>query len=387
MENEKPAMTFRVSAIISGLAILFSFGVRAQGAHTPNGCPHIPRKNAVVDYAQTFRVEIARYGALCFYPIKDTKTGELVFELRKGGKLFQVLRDYPISDADSNCKTVAVSFKDMNGDGLRDITIIAQCPGKDNKKTGRRESEIFLNGGDAKHGAPFASFGLLGAAFDAFQNLAEIEKFLDGNLDTRVIAEDTKNYEIRVIYPVTGKPRADKIIVSFARENLKSFMAGDIGPPEENLGKSSFDIDFEMKYTSGNFISAMFAVTNYHTGALHPDIFIYGLNIDAARGKRLRLKDLFTPGSDYLKRLSGIAIEDIMDQAREQTEDELSDDAIEWIKSGAGPTEQNLGQFVVTPDGLTFYFSPEQTGGYVEGTREVEIPLDKIRDIYINPIK
>ena len=54
-----------------------------------------------------------------------------------------------------------------------------------------------------------------------------------------------------------------------------------------------------------------------------------------------------------------------------------------WIAEGAGPTEENLGQFVfdTNPDRLTVYFSDYQVGDYASGPREANIPLDELRGV------
>ena len=69
-------------------------------------------------------------------------------------------------------------------------------------------------------------------------------------------------------------------------------------PVEEMLGT------YEIKNNQRNVLSLSLSNYTYHTHAAHGLTIMQSLTFDLEKGKTCELKDLFKPGSDYVKRLS-----------------------------------------------------------------------------------
>lgn len=62
--------------------------------------------------------------------------------------------------------------------------------------------------------------------------------------------------------------------------------------------------EYEIKNNQRQVLSLTQSNYTYHDRAAHGNTIIHSLTFDLKRGRRVNLKDLFKPGSDYVKRLS-----------------------------------------------------------------------------------
>ncbi len=204
------------------------------------------------------------------------------------------------------------------------------------------------------------------------------------------ITEDNKDlkYTIKALYPQlvnyedknTEKQFNDKIYsavnkdIAAFQEDMRNYYSDSPG----GLG-NFYDLTYELINKDDNFISIRFLIDVY-TGGAHGAHYFWSFNYDLPAGKELKLADLFTPSSDYLKIISDYSIEDL----KRQTEGNGYEPNMEWIKKGAGPEEINYECFNLTREGLIIMFNEYQVGSYVEGSKEVIIPYSELKDI-INP--
>lgn len=69
---------------------------------------------------------------------------------------------------------------------------------------------------------------------------------------------------------------------------------------------------YEIKNNQRDVLSISQSNYTYHDRAAHGMTFIYSQTFDLEKGKLCKLKDLFKPGSDYVKRLSELVKEQIV---------------------------------------------------------------------------
>ena len=125
-------------------------------------------------------------------------------------------------------------------------------------------------------------------------------------------------------------------------------------------------------------ISIKFSVSEYYSGAAHPNNYILVFNYDIAQDKEIVLKDLFLSENDYLVMLSDLTKSALLDRFEEDLE--IMQD---WIETGTEPKEENFQDFGFTEDSLIIYFKPYQVGPYAIGAQEVEILFEDL-DGYID---
>ena len=89
------------------------------------------------------------------------------------------------------------------------------------------------------------------------------------------------------------------------------------------------------------------------------------------RAHELTLKDLFRPGSKFVRRLSDLCIAGLQKKGASGVPD----------GEGEGLKLKDLATFQVTPEGLTFIFNPYTMGCYAEGGYWVDVPWKRISDL------
>lgn len=121
-------------------------------------------------------------------------------------------------------------------------------------------------------------------------------------------------------------------------------------------------------------ISLLFQTSEYFGGA-HPLEQHMTITYDLSNGRVLNLSDLFSPGADYLARISQYCIQELYRNNSLEPEQ---------IRSGAGPLVENYQNWSLTPKGLLITFEEYQVGPYAAGPQRILIPFDSLADL-INP--
>jgi hypothetical protein len=129
-------------------------------------------------------------------------------------------------------------------------------------------------------------------------------------------------------------------------------------------------------------LSLLMGVSPY-TGGAHPGFYHVPLTLDLTTRTSLELADLFLPGSDYLGRLSQLAIQQL--QGREGIFPEAlqltpSPDG-QGFASGAGPHPDNYRVWALSPQGLWLVFDPYQVAPWAAGPQFVLIPYADVADL------
>jgi hypothetical protein len=106
------------------------------------------------------------------------------------------------------------------------------------------------------------------------------------------------------------------------------------------------------------------------SGAAHPNTSTESFNYDLNRNAPVRLAELFTPNSNYLKEISDYAIRELKKV-----------ETASWVENGAGPKIENFHSWNITPLGLKITFDNYQVGPYAAGPHEVVVPYSVLKPI------
>jgi len=139
--------------------------------------------------------------------------------------------------------------------------------------------------------------------------------------------------------------------------------------PDAQL-ESSYTADFEMAFFQKQLLQLELNSYDYPFGAAHGMPGLIYVPIDLVSGRIYQLRDLFKPGSDYVKMLSGIVGEQI------RTDPQYSyvfPDSYKGIK----PDQP----FYVTADALHLYFAPYEIAPYAAGFPTFRIPYAQLMNI------
>jgi hypothetical protein len=210
---------------------------------------------------------------------------------------------------------------------------------------------------------------------------------------TKKIREGGKKvgYSVRVEYPqVEGAEGFNRLAEEFVRKEVAEFKKEPGPRPGEKdhmagVAEDSLDIGYTVRLLTDELISVEFPVHYYEHGAAHPSHAFHVINYDAKAGRRLELADLFKPGSDYLKRVSEVAVRQVRRWNRDSAdypggsgETYLSD---EGIAEGAKPEAENYRNWTLTPRGLVITFDYYQLGAYAAGAQTVVLPYADLKDV------
>jgi hypothetical protein len=208
---------------------------------------------------------------------------------------------------------------------------------------------------------------------------------------TKQIKEENKKrgYRINAEYPqVEGAGKFNALAEAFVTKEVSDFRR-DAGrkPGEEDFtpdaSEDSLDIRYFVRLANADLISVEFAVDYYEHGAAHGSHAFHVVNYDAKTGRELKLADLFKPGSDYLKRISEVAIRQVRRWNKDSAEYGSGEPYLteEGITAGAAPDAENYQNWTLTPRGLAVTFDYYQLGAYAAGAQKVVLPYADLKDV------
>ena len=177
--------------------------------------------------------------------------------------------------------------------------------------------------------------------------------------------------------------RARALVAAKVEEFKKNVAQEVTGPPEHTAMGSDISIGYDLGVGTDDLISVQFQISDYYSGAAHPNHHTEVLNYDLKAGHVLKLGDLFKPAALYLRTISDYSINDLKQQFRKQgTEDPAMFDA--GVEEGAAPNADNYKSWLITRRGLQITFDPYQVAPYAAGPQQVVIPYATLGEI-INP--
>ncbi|MBV9927641.1 MAG: DUF3298 domain-containing protein [Acidobacteria bacterium] len=198
-------------------------------------------------------------------------------------------------------------------------------------------------------------------------------------------------YSVNVEYPqVEGVEGFNRLAQAFVTKEVADFKK-DAGPEKgekETMPEASEDsltIRYTVRLLNDSLVSVEFPIDYYEHGAAHPSHAFHVINYDVKAGRELSLADLFRPGSNYLTKVSEVAVRQVRRWNRDSAEypggggQPYLDDA--GIADGAKPEADNYQNWTLTPRGLAVTFDYYQLGAYAAGAPSVVLPYADLKDV------
>ncbi|NJM64564.1 MAG: DUF3298 and DUF4163 domain-containing protein [Acaryochloris sp. RU_4_1] len=113
----------------------------------------------------------------------------------------------------------------------------------------------------------------------------------------------------------------------------------------------------------------------WYTGGAHPNSSRTYWNFNPQTGKPIRLSDLLVKG--YAPKLNTIA-EKHFRQVRKLAANESLNRAGFWFEKDQFQVNTN---FVISPQGLIFFFNPYEIAPYASGSTEIQIPYTEFQNL------
>jgi uncharacterized protein DUF3298 len=145
------------------------------------------------------------------------------------------------------------------------------------------------------------------------------------------------------------------------------FFAADKDRPN---GEGYMEGTYTATVQSNGIISFLFDYDEYTPGAVHPWGVMESVNYDTRNNRVIALADLFRPGSNYVVRLSRLAIASLEQRGYPR-----------GIRGGAGPKASNFTVFTLTDSELVLHFQQYQVAPGVVPSEQVAIPLRTLEPI------
>ncbi|HVY73041.1 MAG TPA: DUF3298 domain-containing protein [Candidatus Paceibacterota bacterium] len=206
-------------------------------------------------------------------------------------------------------------------------------------------------------------------------------------------SESAPGYSIDVLYPSTTglEVKADVKARTTLEQGLADLLKGfkddlaNMLTPEElaRLAQDDRSYEYDLAYQAyRGQATVSYVFTIYEdTGGAHPNSF-FKTFVFANDGAELKLADLFTPGSNYLTRLSSLAYDGVVAQLKQKLDGaEVVDSDLDTIHDGTKPDTTSFQSFYIDGTNLHLLFPPYQVAAYAAGVFDVEIPLSKLQDI------
>ncbi|MBU3942800.1 RsiV family protein [Patescibacteria group bacterium] len=185
------------------------------------------------------------------------------------------------------------------------------------------------------------------------------------------IEEETDDLIINVRYPKTNSEKVNQEIDNLIQLEINNFKES-ILDPIEGLSSGIY-ITYITSLNSPHFLSIIFDISLYNSGAAHPISITKVFNYDLNEEKRIEAKNILT--NNYLEVLSKICIEKLIKKI------EPDEFMLETINNGAGPLEENYQNIAFNENGLVVIFEQYQVAAYALGKQSIEISNSEISDI------
>ncbi len=137
--------------------------------------------------------------------------------------------------------------------------------------------------------------------------------------------------------------------------------------------RSTLDSTYSVSYNENSLVSIQFEYYSYVAGAAHPISYTKTLTYDMLSRQEIQLQDLFIADSDWLTTLSTYSSNDL------NTREVLQ------FAEGAQPLMENFSRWVITPEGLKFFFDTYQVAPYAAGPQQVLIPYSELMGVIADP--
>jgi hypothetical protein len=182
------------------------------------------------------------------------------------------------------------------------------------------------------------------------------------------IKEQTPGFTVDAEYPVLCRAESTRVVRDYVSAILHEFKKTD---PDHDLRRFPHPYELITRYAAwpapgGRYVSVKVHVMAY-TGGAHPNNWPMTWVFDLEDGREITLDQLFSDREAALTRVSDIC--------REVLSGSLGDMLVpDMLDAGLTPTADNFSRFVLTSEGVAFFFGPYQVAPYAAGEQVVTIP-------------
>ena len=204
--------------------------------------------------------------------------------------------------------------------------------------------------------------------------------------DTRLVSKSLKEsarrgkwggHEISAEYPQLAGAAAN---AAKFNEEVRALVTKDVADYRKLFGDDAgqggeLDLSYYVSFADDSLVSIDFGDYWYYFGAGSRMAASNTLNYDLARGRALKLADLFKPSSDYLKIISGACNREL----QRQFKGESFPDA-ERIGASVEDVVGDEKKWLVSRDGLVVVFDSMQFGPSGSGEHTVTVPFGALKE-------
>ncbi len=183
-------------------------------------------------------------------------------------------------------------------------------------------------------------------------------------------------YEVSAEYPQLQGPGAN---VAKFNEEARALVSRELDDFKKMIGADSEqggerDVSYYVSWADDSLVSVDFSDYFYYFGAGQRNAVSTTLNYDLARGRVLKLADLFKPSSDYLKIIS--------DACNRELRRQFAGESFPDAERIAGSVEGVVGdekKWLVGRDGLVIVFDSTEFGPSGSGEYTVTVPYAALK--------
>jgi hypothetical protein len=200
----------------------------------------------------------------------------------------------------------------------------------------------------------------------------------------------TPGHNIKISYPRFASSTLSEAAIDLSHifagrashalvNNRSKPWAQDIEDSFGNSNNGRWD-QYGIGLANENFLSIWYAVGWYGAGAAHPNSHFecHNFVIKDAKVYPLDLHELFSDWPLAEKVIVEGCIKSIQREYWERVGEFPNTNAMEWIETGTKSIQSD--RFVLTPTGLTFFFSPYEVGPYAVGSFSADIPFQRFKE-------
>lgn len=214
----------------------------------------------------------------------------------------------------------------------------------------------------------FCVFVMNMPVFAAYNLDHKIIKFHEKRLNCDITGEYPQFYSSQI--STNDLQILNTKIEKFIRSLFEKFLNGD------DIGKSikedlktdedgdTFDITVEIVRADTKYVSVLFDTYFMPAGGPHGVLYYYAFNYDVEHARVVHLRDLFEPGTDYLKQMNYFSNIGLL---RQLGKDFAPKNA--FIESD---------QFTFDKKRLTIHYDVYEVASYSAGTPEIKIPFERL---------
>jgi len=186
------------------------------------------------------------------------------------------------------------------------------------------------------------------------------------------IAEQTPGFQVDAEYPVLCRTNPTRTVRDYVSGTIHEFKQTD---PDHDLRHFPHPYELITRYavwpvSGGRYVSVKLHVMVY-TGGAHPNNWPMTWVFDMADGSGITLDRLFPNREAALAKVSPLC--------REVLSESLGGMLVpDMLDAGLVPTADNFSRFILTGEGVAFFFGPYQVAPYAAGEQVVTIPYENL---------